>query len=69
MGTSTTLRITAAEQRKRLHDSAEVLRNRVRRTAPTYLVRGIVAITALVGLVVGYKLISGRGQKKLRRRR
>jgi hypothetical protein len=67
MGTSRTLRITAAEQRRRLHDSAELLRTRVRRTAPTYLVSGIIIVGGLVGLVVGYKLVSSR--RKSRRRR
>jgi len=69
MGTPRTLRITAAEQRRRLHENAEVLKTRVRRTAPTYLISGIVVVTGVVGLVVGYKLVSSRKKKKSRRRK
>jgi hypothetical protein len=60
MATSRTLRITAAEQRRQLHETAAELRTRLRRTVPDYLVSGIVIVSTLVGFVVGYRLLAAR---------
>jgi hypothetical protein len=60
MATSSTLRITAAEQRRRLHETAEELKHRVRRTLPDYVISGIVVLTTVLGFAIGYRLIAAR---------
>jgi hypothetical protein len=60
MATSRTLRITAAEQRRRLHESAQELKTRVRRTMPDYVISGIVIFSTIIGFAVGYRLMAAR---------
>jgi hypothetical protein len=60
MATSRTLRISAAEQRRRLHDTAEQLKYRVRRTVPDYVISGIVIFSTVLGFAIGYRLIAAR---------